>query len=73
MKNEITLQTRRQFLRTTVLGSALTWTVPAFLADTFTALHSEAAASRQRGAGATSPLRRRARGFMSIVLRGTIG
>ncbi|HUA68168.1 MAG TPA: DUF1501 domain-containing protein [Candidatus Saccharimonadales bacterium] len=45
MKNEITLQTRRQFLRTTVLGSALTWTVPAFLADTFTALHSEAADS----------------------------
>jgi uncharacterized protein (DUF1501 family) len=43
MKNEITLQTRRQFLRTTVLGSALTWTVPAFLADTFAALHSEAA------------------------------
>ena len=45
MKNEITLQTRRQFLRTTVLGSALTWTVPAFLADTFSALHSEAAGS----------------------------
>src|ERR1700690_1724348 len=45
MKNEITLQTRRQFLRTTVLGSALTWTVPAFLAETFAALHSEAADS----------------------------
>jgi uncharacterized protein (DUF1501 family) len=45
MKNEITLQTRRHFLRTTVLGSALTWTVPAFLADTFTALHGEAADS----------------------------
>jgi uncharacterized protein (DUF1501 family) len=45
MKNEITLQTRRQFLRTTVLGGALTWTVPAFLADTFAALHGEAAAS----------------------------
>jgi uncharacterized protein (DUF1501 family) len=45
MKNEITLQTRRQFLRTTVLGSALTWTVPAFLADTFAALHGEAADS----------------------------
>jgi uncharacterized protein (DUF1501 family) len=43
MKNEITLQTRRRFLRTTVLGSALTWTVPAFLADTFAALHGEAA------------------------------
>ena len=45
MKNEITLQTRRAFLRTTVLGSALSWTVPAFLANTFTALHSEAADS----------------------------
>ncbi|MFZ1073929.1 MAG: DUF1501 domain-containing protein [Verrucomicrobiia bacterium] len=45
MKNEITLQTRRQFLRTTVLGSALSWTVPAFLADTFAALHGEAADS----------------------------
>src|SRR5579859_5325969 len=45
MKNEITVQTRRQFLRTTVLGSALSWTVPAFLADTFAALHSEAADS----------------------------
>jgi uncharacterized protein (DUF1501 family) len=45
MKNEITLQTRREFLRTTVLGSALTWTVPAFLADTFSALQSQAADS----------------------------
>src|ERR1700704_4693433 len=43
MKNEITLHTRRQFLRSTVLGSALSWTVPAFLANTFSALHSEAA------------------------------
>src|SRR5580693_6517128 len=45
MKKEITLQTRREFLRTTVLGSALSWTVPAFLADTFTALQSQAADS----------------------------
>src|SRR5437868_4434797 len=41
MKNEITLQTRREFLRTTLLGSALSWTVPAFLANTFTALGAE--------------------------------
>jgi uncharacterized protein (DUF1501 family) len=40
---EITLQTRREFLRRTVLGSALSWTVPAFLADTFSALQSDAA------------------------------
>src|SRR6516164_1150903 len=45
MKNEITLQTRREFLRTTVLGSALSWTVPAFLANTLTALQTEAANS----------------------------
>ncbi|HEY4417424.1 MAG TPA: DUF1501 domain-containing protein [Verrucomicrobiae bacterium] len=45
MKNEITLQTRREFLRRTVLGSALSWTVPAFLADTFTALQAQAADS----------------------------
>jgi uncharacterized protein (DUF1501 family) len=45
MKNEITLQTRREFLRTTVLGSALSWTVPAFLADTFAALQTQAADS----------------------------
>jgi uncharacterized protein (DUF1501 family) len=45
MKNEITLQTRREFLRKTVLGSALSWTVPSFLASTFTALQSHAADS----------------------------
>ena len=45
MKNEITLQTRREFLRRTVLGSSLAWTVPAFLANTFTALQTEAADS----------------------------
>lgn len=45
MKNEITLQTRREFLQKTVLGSALSWTVPSFLADTFAALHGEAADS----------------------------
>jgi len=45
MKNEIILHTRREFLRRTVLGSALTWTVPAFLADTFSALQAQAAGS----------------------------
>jgi len=45
MKNEITLHTRREFLRRTVLGSALSWTVPVFLADTFSALQSQAADS----------------------------
>jgi len=45
MKNEITLQTRREFLRRTVLGSSLAWTVPAFLANTFSVLQAEAADS----------------------------
>jgi len=43
MKNEITLQTRREFLRRTVLTSALSWTVPTFLANTFSALQADAA------------------------------
>src|ERR1044071_1896159 len=43
MKTEFTLKTRREFLRTTVLGSALTWTVPTFLANTFSALQADAA------------------------------
>ena len=43
MKKEITLQTRREFLRSTVLTSALSWTVPTFLANTFAALQADAA------------------------------
>ena len=43
MKSEITLQTRREFLRQTVLGGALSWTVPTFLANTFAALQANAA------------------------------
>ena len=43
MNNKLTFQTRREFLRSTVLGGALSWTVPAFLANTFSALHAEAA------------------------------
>lgn len=43
MKPELTLKTRREFLRTTVLGGALSWTVPTFLAKTFASLHAEAA------------------------------
>lgn len=45
MKNEITLTTRREFLRSTMLGSAVAWTVPTFLANTFSTLHAEAADS----------------------------
>src|ERR1700722_1588163 len=45
MKNDVTLRTRREFLRTTVLGGALSYTIPAFLANTFTALQADAADS----------------------------
>jgi uncharacterized protein (DUF1501 family) len=45
MKTDITLKTRREFLRSTVLGSALSWTVPTFLANTFSAMHADAADS----------------------------
>ena len=45
MNNEFSLKTRREFLRTTMLGGALSWTVPAFLANTFSALHAAAADS----------------------------
>src|SRR6267378_3215659 len=45
MSNEITLKTRREFLRTSVLGGALSWIVPAFLANTFSAIQAEAADS----------------------------
>ncbi|MEW6304796.1 MAG: DUF1501 domain-containing protein [Verrucomicrobiota bacterium] len=43
MKPTVTLKTRREFLRTTVLGGAVSWTVPTFLAHTFAALQAEAA------------------------------
>jgi uncharacterized protein (DUF1501 family) len=43
MNDEITLHTRREFLRRTVLTGALSWTVPTFLANTFNALQAEAA------------------------------
>jgi uncharacterized protein (DUF1501 family) len=45
MKPDHILRTRRDFLRTTVLGGALSWTVPAFLSNTFSALQAEAADS----------------------------
>jgi len=43
MKDDQSIYTRRAFLRTTVLSSAFSWTVPTFLANTFAALQAEAA------------------------------
>src|ERR1041384_4728154 len=45
MKPELSLKTRREFLRTTMLGGALSWTVPSFWANTFAALQADAADS----------------------------
>src|SRR4051812_26808096 len=45
MKTDTSLKTRREFLRTTMLGGAMSWTVPAFLANTFSSLQSQAADS----------------------------
>lgn len=42
MKNQITLQTRREFLSSSLVGGALTWTVPAFLANTFASMNADA-------------------------------
>jgi uncharacterized protein (DUF1501 family) len=43
MNSELTLKTRRDFLKSTTLGGALSWTVPSFLAHTFAQLQAEAA------------------------------
>jgi uncharacterized protein (DUF1501 family) len=43
MKTKMTLQTRRKFLRTSMLGAAATWTLPVFLEKTFFALDALAA------------------------------
>lgn len=40
-----TLQTRRSFLRTSVLGAAASWTLPAFIDQTFAAMNAHAANS----------------------------
>lgn len=57
MKTFQSLHTRREFLRTSVLGGALSWTIPAFLADTFSALQAEAADSAtQTAAGKDSTI-----------------
>src|ERR1035437_7439389 len=43
MRNKPTLHTRRQFLRTSALGAAASWTLPVFLEKTFFAFDALAA------------------------------
>ena len=45
MSQEPDLLTRRHFLRTSILGAALSWTVPIFVERTFSLLNAEAADS----------------------------
>ncbi len=55
--NKQIFHTRRDFLRTTLLGGALTWTVPSFIAETFTALHAQADGSlTQVATGKDNPI-----------------
>lgn len=41
MNSQPTLKSRREFLQTGAMGAALSWTVPAFLAQTFSALGTQ--------------------------------
>jgi uncharacterized protein (DUF1501 family) len=45
MPDQPDIRTRRRFLRTSVLGAALSWTVPLFIERTFSALNAAAAES----------------------------
>ncbi|PYL00371.1 MAG: hypothetical protein DME19_05290 [Verrucomicrobia bacterium] len=56
MELKFSLKTRREFLRTTMLGGALTWTVPTFLARTFSALQAQAAGSGNIATGKDAPI-----------------
>jgi len=50
------LTTRRDFLRTSVLGGALSWTVPTFIASTFDSLHAQAAHTANFATGRDAPI-----------------
>ena len=45
MEDDLALLTRRAFLRTSLLGAALSWTIPVFLERTFMTLNAQAADS----------------------------
>src|SRR5260370_20310841 len=45
MEQDIDVLTRRAFLRTSLLGAALSWTIPVFLERTFITLNAQAADS----------------------------
>src|ERR1700739_1225454 len=45
MEHDLDLVTRRAFLRTSILGAALSWTVPVFIERTFMTFNAQAADS----------------------------
>ena len=49
MKKEPELKTRREFLRTGLLGGSLCWTVPSFLQNTMLSLHAAADGQQVQG------------------------
>ncbi len=54
--SSISLKTRREFLRTTVLGGALSWSVPLFVSNTFSALQAAAMDSSSVATGKDAPI-----------------
>ncbi len=54
--SETTFQTRRSFLRSGLVGGALTWTVPSFLAATMNELHAAASGALQADNGKDGPI-----------------
>src|ERR1700745_2185551 len=57
MEQDIDVLTRRVFLRTSLLGAALSWTIPVFLERTFLTLNAQAAdASLQPMTGKDHPI-----------------
>ena len=58
MEQDIDVLTRRAFLRTSLLGAALSWTIPVFLERTFITLNAQAAdSSIQAITGKDHPIR----------------
>jgi uncharacterized protein (DUF1501 family) len=57
MTHDLDLVTRRAFLRTSLLGAALSWTIPVFLERTFMTLNAQAAdSSLQTATGKDHPI-----------------
>src|SRR5262249_48171953 len=57
MEHNLPVLTRRDFLRTSLMGAALSWTVPVFIQQTGTAMQAQALSSAvQAETGADHPI-----------------